>query len=97
MSIESPQNESEVLMGRLRDTIELNEKNKEALIIARANTAEARAQLNDSGFERTRDSKLSALEAAEEIVSGLNDAIIQNEKIIREYKSQLEALGISIS
>ena len=97
MNIESPQNESEVLIGRLRDTIELNERNKEALIIARGNMAEARAQLSDSEFERTKDSKLSAVKIAEEVVDGLNDAIIQNEKTIREYKLKLEALGVSIS
>ncbi len=97
MNIESPQNESEVLIGRLRDTIELNERNKEALIIARGNMAEARAQLSDSEFERTKDSKLSAVKIAEEVVNGLNDAIIQNEKTIREYKLKLEALGVSIS
>lgn len=97
MNIESPQNESEVLIGGLRDTIELNERNKEALIIARGNMAEARAQLSDSEFERTKDSKLSAVKIAEEVVNGLNDAIIQNEKTIREYKLKLEALGVSIS
>lgn len=97
MNIESPQNESEVLIGRLRDTIELNERNKEALIIARGNMAEARAQLSDSEFERTKDSKLSAVKIAEEVVNRLNDAIIQNEKTIREYKLKLEALGVSIS